>query len=103
MKTAMAAGTCGKITAQYVLSRCSALNSRNCATISTCCGIMMPIRTNQKTRYRNRNRIRDSAKAARLAVTTVPAEVTAEVMKLAAYQFQMSPWANKARNDASVG
>jgi hypothetical protein len=36
-------------------------------------------------------------------VSTVPAADSAEVMKLAAYQLRMSPWASRARNDANVG
>src|SRR3954469_9777659 len=103
MNTAMAAGICGRITAQYVLSRCMPAISLNCGTTSTCCGIMIPTRMNQNTSHRNRNRIRDSAKAAMLATSTVAAAVTVEVMKLDAYQFQMSPCANSVRNDASVG
>src|SRR3954462_9210064 len=99
----MAVGICGRITAQYVLSRFHAPNARNCDTISTCCGIMMPISTNQKISQRNRNRIRDSAKAAMLATSTVPTAVRVEVMKLVAYQFQMSPWASSVWNDWNVG
>src|SRR3954468_11038841 len=103
MNTAMAVGICGRITAQYVLSRCSPAISLNCGTISTCCGIMMPTRMNQNTSHRNRNRIRDSAKAAMLPNSTAPAAVAAEVMKLDAYQFQMSPCASSVLNDANVG
>src|SRR5690242_7025632 len=103
MNTAMAAGICGRITAQYVFSRCIALNSRNCGTISACCGIMMPTRMNQNATHRYRNRIRDSAYAAMLPTSTVPAAVASEVMKLEAYQFQMSPWAKIVRYDSSVG
>src|SRR3954451_19589503 len=64
---------------------------------------MMPTRMNQNTTQRYRKRIRDSAYAAMLATSTVPAAVASEVMKLEAYQFQMSPWAKIVRYDASVG
>src|SRR5690242_21597710 len=71
--------------------------------MSTWLGIMMPISTNQKNAWRQRNRMRDSANAARLAVMTVANEVSAEVMKLDAYQLRMSPWDSRVRNDARVG
>jgi hypothetical protein len=64
---------------------------------------MMPIRMNQNTTHRNRNRIRDSAKAAMLAVSTVAAAVAVEMMKLDAYQFQILPSAKSVRNDSKVG
>src|SRR5947209_14446000 len=64
---------------------------------------MMPMRMNQNSSHRKRNRIRDSAKPAMLAVSTVAAALTVDVMKLDAYQFQMSPCANSVRNDPSVG
>ena len=90
MNTAIAVGTCGKMTAQNVLSRPTDENSRNCGTMSTWPGIMMPARMNQKTRFLYRNRIRDSAYAAMLAVITVNSAVSAEVMKLAPYHLSMS-------------
>jgi hypothetical protein len=64
---------------------------------------MMPIRTNQNTSQRYRKRIRDRAKAARLAVTTVPSALNVDVMMLAAYQLMMSPWSSSVRYEASVG
>jgi hypothetical protein len=59
--TAIAMGIDGRITAQYVFSRSTLPNSLNCGTISTCLGIMRPIRMNQNTSQRNRNRMRDNA------------------------------------------
>ena len=50
----------------------------------------MPARMNQKTTFLYRNRIRDSAYAAMLAVITVNSAVSAEVMKLAPYHLSMS-------------
>ena len=41
--------------------------------------------------------MRDRAKAARLAVTTVPSALNVDVMMLAAYQLMMSPWSSSVR------
>src|SRR4051794_1300044 len=103
MKTATAVGTCGRMTAQKVLRRPTLLNSRNCGTMSTCPGIMMPAMTNQKTQFFHRKFMRDSANAAMLAVTTVNNAVIADVMALAAYQRSMSVSCSVLVNAANVG
>src|SRR3954447_4530191 len=103
MNTATAVGTCGRMTAQKVLSRPTLLNSRNWGTISTCPGIMMPAMMNQNTQFFQRKFIRDSANAAMLAVTTVNTAVSADVMVLAAYQRSMSVSCSVLVNAAKVG
>jgi len=79
------------------------LNSRNCGTISTWPGIMMPTRMNQKTQLFHRKLMRDSAKAARLALTTVKSAVRTDVMVLAAYHRRMSVSCKVLVNAAKVG
>ena len=65
----------------------------------------MPTRMNQNTTLRYRNRIRDSANAAMLrGQHGAQPRSAVEVMKLDAYQLQMSPCSAAASvNDASVG
>src|SRR5215212_11041357 len=103
MKTATAVGTCGSTTAQKVFNRPMLSNSRNCGTISTCPGIMIPASTNQKTTFLYRKCICDSAYAAMLAVMTVRTAVIVAVMKLAAYHRRMSVSCSVRVNAANVG
>src|SRR4051795_3180523 len=103
MKTATAVGTCGSTTAQKVLSSPMLSNSRNCGTISTCPGIMIPARTNQNTTFLYRKCICDSAYAAMLAAMTVKTAVIVAVMKLAAYHRRMSVSCRVLVNAAKVG
>src|SRR5689334_7870437 len=64
---------------------------------------MIPARMKANTQLRPRKRRRDSAYAAMLANSTVPAAVAADVMKLDRYHFQMSPCCRTVLNDSSVG
>src|SRR5206468_3656190 len=57
----------------------------------------------QNTRFLWRNCSRDSAYAARLAVTTVRIAVSADVRKLATYQRRMSVSLNDRTNAPNVG
>src|SRR5215218_746346 len=103
MKTATAVGTCGSTTAQKVLSSPMLSNSRNCGTISTCPGIMMPASTNQKTTFLYRKCICDRAYAAMLAVMTVRTAVIVAMMKVATYHRRMSVSCSVLVNAAKVG
>src|SRR6185437_3560808 len=103
MNTAITAGTCGKITDQYVFSKLSALSSWKIGTMSTWLGIIMPRMISNSTVFDPLNRRRESANAAIDAKNTVSTAVTTDVTALAMYQFQMSPAWKYDAYDASVG
>src|SRR5215204_2879809 len=64
---------------------------------------MIPASTIQNTTFLYRNRIREIAYAAMLAVTTVSRAVSAEVMKLAPYHLRMSVFCRVFVKASSVG
>src|SRR4051794_23535427 len=63
---------------------------------------MMPRRNSPNTRFRPRNRRRDSAYAAMVPKNTVSTTVTTDVMKLAMNQFHWSPEESSVAYEASV-
>jgi hypothetical protein len=62
-------------------------------------GTMMPARTSQKVAFLPRNGIREKAKAAMLASTTVRTVMITEVKMLFRYQRGRSPAWNTSAND----
>ena len=104
MNTAMAVGICGRITAQYVFSSRSVSNSRNCGTISTWPGIMMPASTSPEhdvaaaephPGQRERGHAGHEHRA--------DAAVSVEMMKLARYQLGMSVFCSMRPKASNVG
>src|SRR4051812_34543508 len=84
-KTATGRATEGRITAQYVPSRPSALNSRNWGRTSASVGSMSPARISPKMAYLPRKFRGTRPNAAIEQTTTVKTTVRVEMTKLLTY------------------